>query len=155
MTRFIRYFIVFLITLQFTDVIAQDGEQYRVSADFSKIRFEDWVKKIEAESAYRFYFDKPAVDSLSLGIAINDLSLEDALEAIFSETDFSFAIDQQRHVYIVQGRELQKVLPQDFFYRGTSTEATINTTFLDYLDDTKNNETVDETLEIGTKSKTI
>jgi len=92
-------------------VIAQDSA--RISGDFKNTPFEQFVKEVEAQSAYHFYFDKAEIDSIGITGLFSKQSLSTVLEEVFRNTSLKFTIDHYR-VFIAGNYQI-KTLPANFF----------------------------------------
>lgn len=102
---------VFLL-ISFTVVLGQ--EKNLISGNFVKLRFDDFVERIELQSDYVFYYDRAALDSFWVTIQVKDVFLSSLLTKIFEKTDFEFAIDKSNHVFITWGKPLALNLPEGF-----------------------------------------
>ena len=87
----------------------------KITGQFNKVPFPAFVKQVEAESVYHFYYDSNALDSFVLNITLKDQPLSDALHKIFNNTNFKFSIDPTNHVFITNNKFLQTTLSKDFF----------------------------------------
>ncbi|MFC6997385.1 TonB-dependent receptor [Rufibacter roseus] len=103
-----------LLVLPFTSVFAQTSATQTVSGSFSKISFEQFVKQVEAQTTYRFYFNPAQTDSLTVSLEANQQPLPTVLEQLFRNTDYRFAIDGEQRVFVTKGAPLQAKLPADF-----------------------------------------
>lgn len=95
--------------------ICQQNPDPLISGNFENVSFLAFSKKISAETGYRFYFEPGTLDSLTLNLRVQQESMSVVLHRIFQNTDFHFAVDNQKHVFIVKGKELQAQLPVGFF----------------------------------------
>lgn len=94
---------------------AQKTERNLISGNFDNLPFGRFVKSIEAETSYHFYFDSTAVDSLSVTIQVQEKPLNFVLEQALKGTKLHFVIDTENRVYITSGETIQPNLPEDFF----------------------------------------
>ena len=69
-------------------------------------RFKDFVKQVELQSGYYFYYDAVRFDSLTLDLDVKDLTIKAVLDQVFKGSDFTYAIDSQKRVYITEGRPI-------------------------------------------------
>jgi len=53
-----------------------------------------------------------------VNVIADNKKLSALLEEVFKGTDFHYAIDGHKNVYIIKAREIQAELPDDFFDRG-------------------------------------
>lgn len=77
--------------------------------------FDEMIKAIEAQSEYRFYYDRAWTDTLSVNTVAEALSIEDLLHQVFSKTDLFFAIDPENRVFITRERPVLAQLPAGLF----------------------------------------
>jgi len=148
----------FLIPLS-TFVSGQTSNDPIINGNFSNIIFRQLVNALESKSGYTFYYDPSSADSLPVNVIADNKKLSALLEEVFKGTDFHYAIDGHKNVYIIKAREIQAELPDDFFDRGEPRrERQDNTALLDYLDIEKNKKTkaAEERLyDIGKRTATI
>ena len=86
-----------------------------ISGDFSGLTFEQFVRKVEAVTPYRFYFKRGDLDSLVIQARANNAPLETVLKEILSNSTFHYAIDSFDHVFVTKRATIQTDLPHDFF----------------------------------------
>ncbi len=115
-----RYFITCLCCFAFAAVA--NAQETRINGDFYNIKFPQFVKQVEANTAYHFYYDEAALDSFTVNIKLVDQFLPDALKQIFANTGFQFSIDALNHVFIAKNKSLQTTLESDFFNADKNTE---------------------------------
>jgi hypothetical protein len=97
-----------------------------ISGEFYNVTFPAFVKHVESESGYHFYYDSTALDSFVLNITLKEQSLSEALQQIFKNTDFKFSIDPTNHVFITKNRYVQTILENNFFVHDGKNEADEN-----------------------------
>lgn len=86
-----------------------------IRGDFRQLRFEEFARRVEAPTPYRFYFKPETVDSVRVNLQAADQPLAVVLQQILSPTGLRFAIDAANRVYITAGQAVQTQLPADFF----------------------------------------
>lgn len=79
--------------------------------------FTHLVSDLEQKSNYKFFFNSPAVDTLLVTVAAIDQSLAEILSTAFKNTNYRYAIDGNRYVYITIQDVILTELPSDFFDR--------------------------------------
>ncbi|WP_303312456.1 TonB-dependent receptor [Hymenobacter sp. BT730] len=94
---------------------AQQADSVRISGTFNRTPFPDFVKELEARTAYRFYFNPADVDSLSVTLQATGKPLAAVLEQALSGTALKFAIDADKHVFVTAGAPIETKLPDSFF----------------------------------------
>ena len=147
-----RYFITCLCCFAFAAVA--NAQETRINGDFYNIKFPQFVKQVEANTAYHFYYDEAALDSFTVNIKLVDQFLPDALKQIFANTGFQFSIDALNHVFIAKNKSLQTTLEADFFNPDKNTPAQEQTVQNEDVkkDKAKTAFTENKLFEIGSKS---
>ena len=147
-----RYFITCLCCFAFAAVA--NAQETRINGDFYNIKFPQFVKQVEANTAYHFYYDEAALDSFTVNIKLVDQFLPDALKQIFANTGFQFSIDALNHVFIAKNKSLQTTLESDFFNPDKNTEPPKEVVQNEDVkkDKTKTAFTENKLFEIGSKS---
>ncbi|MFT5885583.1 MAG: hypothetical protein ACI9IP_002043 [Arcticibacterium sp.] len=112
----IGFFILFLGLVSFV----VQGQQKTISLDLQNSNVEEFVRSVESQSAYYFYYDQSEFDSLIISISVNDLALEEVLISLFENSDFHYAFDSL-NVFLKKGRSLSlEILPDLFNRKGSS-----------------------------------
>lgn len=88
---------------------AQNITGQKITIRLDSARFDEFVKQVEAQSGYYFYYDASRFDSLTLDLNVKDLSLREVLDQVFRGSEFEYSVDQQKRIYITQG---QKIITQ-------------------------------------------
>lgn len=105
----------FYLVNVFNTARAQTGKI--INGDFSGLSFEQFVRKVESVTPYRFYYQGLELDTTTLRVKASQLSLGAVLQTIFQNTNFRYAIDSLDRVFIVKRGIIQTDLPPDFFER--------------------------------------
>src|SRR5580765_311298 len=102
------------------------GQQRKViSGNFSNLSFTEFVSLVETQTDYHFYYDPLYTDSLTVNITVENKMVNKVLDEVFSGTNFHYAIDQNRNIYITHLRKILTQLPAGFFGNdGTIQETT-------------------------------
>ncbi len=85
---------------------AQETKNYLISADFNRASFEQFVKVIEAQTPYHFFYDPSQSDSIIITASVKQVHLNSLLENVLSNYDLRFAIDSKNNVFITKGFSL-------------------------------------------------
>ncbi len=93
---------------------AQDSEP-RISGTYQAVPFLQWVQQTEAETSYRFYFKPGLTDTLKVTLNAQQNTLPELLDQILSGSEFKYAIDAQKRVFITYGWEIKTELPKGLF----------------------------------------
>jgi hypothetical protein len=105
-----------LLLLAFCIICIKASSQTLFNIDADSMRFQYFVRTIEANSNYFFYYDTAQVNKLSVTIHAKTQSLESILTTIFANTDLHFSIDDNNHVFITNSFAIQTDLPTDFLH---------------------------------------
>jgi hypothetical protein len=88
---------------------AQNLTGQKISIRLDSARFDEFVKQVEAQSGFYFYYDRSRFDSLTLDLNVKDLSLREILDQVFKGSEFEYSVDMQKRIYITEG---QKIITQ-------------------------------------------
>ena len=119
---------LFLICCVFINsiLISNGQNSKRITGEYAGISFEEFVRKIEAVTPYRFYYQVKEIDSLRVQLKVSESDLGNVLNGIFRNTAFRYAIDSLDHVFILRRATIQTDLPPDFFNRGKISKDSLN-----------------------------
>lgn len=153
------YFLSFCFLVFFKLASAQDGNKKMISANFQQAKIEPFVSELESKTDYHFYYNPAQFDSLKVTLQVTDKPLETVLDMAFNNTDFHYAIIQQK-VFLTKGRELKTGLAAGFFNAQPTNETTKETTVVtDYTDEKEKKvvaaTTENKLYEIGIKTNNI
>lgn len=120
--RLIRFLcfvvIIWTICIYTEPVSAQQSVVF--SKTFRQVTYTDIFKFFEQATPYQLYFDPMQFGDERIDLEINEKSVPQALNLLFANTDYYYAIDHLNNVYIVKGVYLQSQLPEDYFNQGDS-----------------------------------
>lgn len=85
-----------------------------ITGSYRDTPFKSFQDDVQRQTGLQFYYAPKVIDSLRITLEADHLEIRQALDQIFSGTDFRFAADDQKHVFIVKGKELQAQLPDNF-----------------------------------------
>jgi hypothetical protein len=91
---------VILILLLLTSSQQASYSQPRLSVTAHGVSFDNFVKTVEAQSPYHFFFQNHLTDSLLITVDSKDVTIEELLNQVFYSTNLKFAVDQNQYVYI-------------------------------------------------------
>jgi hypothetical protein len=111
------YHRVLLLLVLLGSALAGRGQQAPlvISGDFRQISFEQFVRRIEATTPYRFYYKPGTVDSVVVNAQVASQPLAQVLQLVLRPTKLQFGIDAANRVYITAGPAIEGQLPTDFF----------------------------------------
>src|SRR5688572_936910 len=84
---------------------AQDKKQELITGDFRGVGISEFVRQVEAQTSYRFFYDPGVFDLIVVNAEIKNLPVKEVLEKIFANSEYSFSIDQNR-VFLLKGAPL-------------------------------------------------
>ncbi|WP_400191559.1 carboxypeptidase-like regulatory domain-containing protein [Hymenobacter sp. B81] len=85
-----------------------------ISANLDSVRFDEFVRRVEAQTPHRFYFEAEAVDSLRISLHVQQQPLAQVLERALQPSGLKFAIDAHRRIYITRGAAVLTDLPEHY-----------------------------------------
>ncbi|MDQ2862032.1 MAG: TonB-dependent receptor, partial [Bacteroidota bacterium] len=104
---------------------AQQSAGDLISADFNGATFNEFVQKVEAQTAFHFYYNPSQLDSITITISINNAHLTAVLDKVFSNTNWHYTIDEKKQVFVTKGFAIALDLPYNFFTGKQDTVETI------------------------------
>ncbi len=152
-----KCYLVFFLLIFVKIVSAQQSSQ-NLSVNFHGATIEQFVAELESKSGYNFYYNPVQFDSLKVTLNIENVPLQKILELSFRNTDFHYAITDQKQVLLTKGREIQTTLAAGFF-KGKAGDVQHETVTTDYADDKDKKipeaTTENKLYEIGVKTNEI
>jgi hypothetical protein len=94
---------------------AQNTPEKKITIRLDSARFDDFVKQVESQTGYYFYYEKSRFDSLTLDLNAKDLSIREVLDQVFKGSEFEYAIDAQKRIYITHGQRIITQLTPGLF----------------------------------------
>ncbi|MDQ4140860.1 MAG: carboxypeptidase-like regulatory domain-containing protein, partial [Bacteroidota bacterium] len=85
----------------------------------------EFVKAVEAQTNYHFFYDLTTVDSLLVTIPVKEKPLGTVLTTVFKGTALHFAVDTENRVYITLGAPLEFNLPDNYFNPETENNSVV------------------------------
>ncbi|MFC6999242.1 TonB-dependent receptor [Rufibacter roseus] len=123
MPHFYRYLFLLASLLTGINLLghAQTAQERLITLSLQDAPFETFVKEVEAQSNFHFYYNPAAVDSFSVTIQVNQQPLQLVLNQVFKDSDYRYAFTPQGYVFITKGKDFHAQLPNNFFQRNTNT----------------------------------
>lgn len=84
-----------------------------ISGAFNDVKFRDFVKTVESQTDYYFYYDAAQLDNLQIYLQVANQPLPTVLAQVFKDTEYTYAIDARHRVYITKGTAIITQLPTD------------------------------------------
>ena len=135
-------------------ITGQQSDPAVVSGNFMNTPFEDFVEKIEKNTALKFFYLQDWVKNVTITFSGTNIQLADVLNDQLKKTDLAFFIDGN-NVYIFPGAQILTELPDYIVSQVTAEEKDtlngITETERKYLEGNKI--ALIEVLEIGDKQK--
>ncbi|RZL09026.1 MAG: hypothetical protein EOO62_14485, partial [Hymenobacter sp.] len=117
MPRFycVLFFVVGLLAGCVQPALAQQNNP-TINGDFRGLRFEEFARRVEAQTPYRFYFKSATLDTVTVHVQADNVRLLALLSQVFAHTTLQFAIDEATNrVFITPERPLQTQVPSGIF----------------------------------------
>src|SRR5436190_17731026 len=126
-----------------------------ITGDFKDLKIEPFVRELETQTGYRFYYDQRQFDSVQINLSVKDQPLAKVLSLAFDTARFHFSIDERNNVFLLRDRMIRTELPVGFFEKNQVSDTAVNN-IADVLS-TENTKAVSASLEnklyeIGTKN---
>ncbi|AIZ62933.1 TonB-dependent receptor [Hymenobacter sp. DG25B] len=92
-----------------------------VSGTYRQVPFAEFIRQLETQTRYHFYFNPAETDSLAITAELSAQPLPQALELALRGTPLQFVLDEEeKRVYILGGPPLQATVPESFFQLATT-----------------------------------
>lgn len=92
-------------------VKGQTSKNTLVTVDAQGVTIEEFIKQVEQQSDYIFYYNPAQFDSFSVNVIAKQLPLREILTFVFRNTDFFASTDADNHVFITKGQAILTELP--------------------------------------------
>ena len=121
--------ILLLFTFLFCSVFclqhsyAQNEPEKKITMRLDSAKFYEFIKQAESQTGYYFYYDATRFDSLSLDLNVNNLSIREVLDQVFRGSDFAYAIDDKKRIYITEGQKIITQLQPGLFNPDAANES--------------------------------
>jgi hypothetical protein len=153
--RYIYFLLTVLFFLFYTGLSAQEKSDTLVTGDFKEVRIEQFVRELEAQTGFHFYYISNQFDSLKINVSVKEQPLKKVLEQVFVNTSFHFSIDQRKNVFLIKDKTITPDLPVGFFDKTKNRNDTVSNNMAD-IDLTNDNKAVAASMEnklyeIGTR----
>ena len=110
----------------------QQAAEKTIRGPFTNLSFEQFVREVETQTDYRFFYNLRDVDSIRVNYEKSGQKLPAVLQEVLQGMSLYYAIDAKRQVFITPERAIRTELPIGFFDRGNSTSEG-DTNVVDYL----------------------
>jgi hypothetical protein len=89
-----------------------------VTLEVKAVTLNEFITQLEKQVTVHFYFDTTRFDSISITISALKQPLSRMLETAFANTDVYYAMDNEQHVFITRGKQIELNLPPEYFAGG-------------------------------------
>ncbi|MDO7875098.1 TonB-dependent receptor [Hymenobacter sp. ASUV-10] len=110
-----------LLCISVRAAYAQQPPEKLVSGHFTHLPFEQFVRELEIQTSYHFFFDPPAVDTLFVTLKVQEQPLATVLQLALQGTALHAAFDDEHRVYITKDVVIESLAPATFFSPAGST----------------------------------
>ncbi|MCF0057482.1 TonB-dependent receptor [Dyadobacter sp. CY356] len=119
--KIFRNFTILICVLLFSQLArAQNVAEPRITIHLDSARFNDFVKDVERQTGYFFYYDAARFDSLTIDLDVKDQTIRAVLDQVFRGSDFTYALDAGKRVYITEGQKIITQLQPGLFNPNSS-----------------------------------
>lgn len=88
-----------------------------ITVNLEQAHIDTLVQIAEEQTDYHFFYDKELFDSLRITSRVVQKPLPDFLRETFVHTDFKFAIDSKRNIFLTRGTPILVALPENLVVR--------------------------------------
>lgn len=85
-----------------------------ITGSYKDVPFISFQTEVQRQTGLKFFYAPQTLDSVRVTLEADHLEIHQALDQIFAASDLRFAIDDQKHVFLVKGKEIQSNLPDEF-----------------------------------------
>src|SRR5918993_107572 len=89
---------------------AQNDPIVLITGEFKNLNIEQFVQQLEKATGDTYYYNPKDFDSLLINFSVKEKPLADVLALAFENTNYHFAIDNNKQVFITKGRPLKVIL---------------------------------------------
>jgi hypothetical protein len=88
----------------------QKSDTTGITAAFNRVSIVQFTNVLEKQTGYRFYYDGSQFDTIIFNFSVTGRSLSEILETGLAATEFEFAIDDNKRVFITRGQPVYTTL---------------------------------------------
>src|SRR5215813_11140098 len=121
--------ISFLLVISFVSscLLGQVKTGPLITGDFKDLKIEQFVRQLESQSSYRFFYDQKQFDSVQINLSAKGQPLSKVLSLAFDTAKFHFSIDEHNNVFLLKDRMIRTELPVGFFETNQVSDTVVNT----------------------------
>jgi hypothetical protein len=102
-----------------------------ITEDFKDLKIEQFVKRLETKTGFKFYYIPGQLDSLLINLSVKNESLQQVMRLAFANTSIHFSTDAYNNVFIIKDKTIRTDLPGGFFGKTAANTANTNSTDAD------------------------
>jgi CarboxypepD_reg-like domain/TonB-dependent Receptor Plug Domain len=128
-----------------------------VSGNFEQAKFDDFIKAVESQTSYHFYYDRRQFDSLKITANYERVDISTVFDTLFRYTDYHYLIDSASHIFLTKGHEIRTELPVGFFDKQPD-QRDFDVAIFDFMHDNEEKQRLteeDKLFEIGKRTRRI
>lgn len=91
------------------------------------ISISSFVSLVEEQTAFRFYLDPAAFDSVTITVTVKEQTIRKLLDEAFTGKNIYYTFDPTQHIFLTRGRALSLTLPREAFNTGKPVAASGDT----------------------------
>jgi len=110
MKRLFYYLLICFLAASVTGN-AQRTKNLLITEDFRGYNIEEFVRALERQTNYTFYYDPVLFDSFAVTMNIKAMPLKEVLETAFRYTGYHASIDADNNVFLTKGTSIVTKLP--------------------------------------------
>ena len=146
-------FLILVCALGCAPVWAQ--QETRISGSFTSITFDQFVKQVEDQTPYHFFYHSQWTDSLDIQLNVRNETIDNLLDKLFEATTLHYKIHENK-IYITKDRTITTRLADDFFNEGTARQEALAFDYSEYEKKERQKNLIEEKLYfIGAKSNDL
>ena len=107
-----RYYLLLFCFLTSLVCKSQPSKDSLVTAEFNGERIEQFVRILEQQTKYRFYYNPVEFDSFVVTLGVKAMPVHEVLKLAFRHTDFWANFDNENHVFLTKGLLILTALPK-------------------------------------------
>ncbi|HTH54400.1 MAG TPA: TonB-dependent receptor [Cyclobacteriaceae bacterium] len=130
------------------------AQENPVGCALTNAPFEEFVKSIERQTNFHFYYDRRHTDSLSITITAASKPLASVLRQALQGTGFDFSFFE-KSIFISKNRTIYTELPVGFFDKGNAPTNNQPFDYTDYLQKEKSRRAEEMVYAIGTFTRDL
>lgn len=106
-----KYILLLSLVLASFLAEAQKAKTELVTATLRSADIDEFVRVVEQQTDYRFYYNRGQFDSFAVTITVNATPVQELLKTVFLYTDFQASFDNERNIFLTKGVSIVTTLP--------------------------------------------